>query len=229
MSVTLSVVGIITGIAVAWVLNKILSGRIENKKYRVGLKITAYIVCVILGVSFAVIGSLRTLMNNFIKDRIEFIEIKLSEISPDSNILETSINTSELSSVIPELLQLVNDIDTDDNDVFERIILDAFEDTLTIYANTIEDGINRIAMPADNNGQVTVKSILYELKDMALETISPYFILGQIGIVFLLIVFIGIYIGIIIFLKRGGAMYNKSISFGEIAHSKPPERDRNID
>jgi hypothetical protein len=221
--------GIIAGIAVAWVLNKTLASGIENKNYRLGLKITAYIVCIILGASFAIICSLRALADNFIKDRIELIEVKLSEIFPDSNILETGITVDEFPSVVPEVLQLMNDIDTSDNGVFERLAFDVFLNTLTMYANTIEDGMIRITMLADNNGQVTIDSLLYELKDMALETISPYFVFGQIGIVFLLLIFIGIYAGVTIFLKKGGAMYNKSIVFGDSTHDTSPEGDRNID
>jgi multisubunit Na+/H+ antiporter MnhE subunit len=47
MSMALTVLGIITGTVVAWILNKILAGRIEDKNHRIGLKITAYIVCII--------------------------------------------------------------------------------------------------------------------------------------------------------------------------------------
>jgi hypothetical protein len=44
-----------------------------------------------------------------------------------------------------------------------------------------------------------------------LDAISPYFVFGQIGMVLLLLV----YVGILIFLKKGSAMYNKSIVFGD--------------
>jgi hypothetical protein len=229
MSVIVVVVGIIAGTAVAWVLNKTQAGGIENKNYRRGLKITAYIACVIFGAGFAMLCSLRTLADNFINDRIEFIKTELFEIFPDSNILELGIATGEFPSVIPEVLRLVNDVDTSGNGVFEGLVFDAFSNTLTGYAHTIEGGIARMNLLADDNGQVTIDSLLYGLKDMALEAISPYFVFGQIGIVFLLLVFIGIYIGVTIFLKKGGAMYNKSIVFGDSAHDKSPEGDRTID
>jgi hypothetical protein len=89
----------------------------------------------------------------------------------------------------------------------------------------VEDGITGITVFADENGQVTIKSALYKLKDMAVENISRYFIFGQIGILFLLLIFIVIYICVIIFLKKGGAMYNKSIVFGDIAYDEFSKRD----
>jgi hypothetical protein len=219
--------GIIAGIAIALVLNKILADRIENKNHRVALKAAAYIVCAILGAGFALTCSLRTLIDNFVDNRIEFIEIKLSETFPNSNILEIGINTGELSSVIPGLLQLIEeDEDTNDRGIFERLVLNVFLGKLTVYANAAEDGIARILMLADKNGQVTIKSILYVLKEMALEVISPYFVYGQTGIVFLLLIFAGIYIGIVIFLKKGGALYNKSIVFGDTTQTSPPPKNR---
>jgi hypothetical protein len=53
---------------------------------------------------------------------------------------------------------------------------------------------------------------------MALETISPYVVFGQIGALILLIIYIGIYAGIVVFLKKGGALYNKSLVFGDITY-----------
>jgi hypothetical protein len=126
MSVVLTILGIITGATVALILNKILATKIEDKNHRIGLKIAAYMVCIILGVSFALICSLRTLLDNFIKDRIEFIEVKLVEAFPDSNILEIGIDISELSSIVPELRQVVNDVDISNNGIFEKLVFDTF-------------------------------------------------------------------------------------------------------
>jgi hypothetical protein len=228
MSVVLIILGIITGTAAALILNKLLADKIENRNHRVGLKAAAYIVCIILGAGFALTCSLQALLDNFIKNRIEFIEIRLAEIFPNSNILETGIDTNEFSSVASELLQLVNDIDTNDNTFFEKLVYETFLNKLTVYVNTVEDGIAAIIMN-DDNGFVTIKSILYNLKDIALKTVSPYFVFGQIGIVFLFMVFIGIYIGIVVFLKKGGGMYNKSIVFGDISYDEFKNRRRNTE
>jgi hypothetical protein len=218
MSVLLVLLGIIGGAAIAYFLNKFFANKIEDKGYRIGLKITSYIVCIVLSMIFTVIGSLRTILNTFIEDRIMFIEIELAEVFPNSNILETSIDANELTSVVEELQQMVDNIDTSSDGYFESVIFDAFLGELTGYVYAAENGINTIAMMGDENGSVSIKSILYNLKDMALKTISPYFVFGQIGILILLFVYIGIYAGIVAFLKKGGAMYNKSIVFGDTSH-----------
>jgi hypothetical protein len=76
---------------------------------------------------------------------------------------------------------------------------------------------------------ITIKSVLYGLKDMALETISPYVVFGQIGALILLIIYICIYAGIVVFLKKGGALYNKSLVFGDITYddnaAKPQKKE----
>jgi hypothetical protein len=65
MNILFVLSGAIIGTAAAWVLNKFLAGKIEDKNYRIGLKATAYIVCIVLGVFFVAIGSLRTILDYF--------------------------------------------------------------------------------------------------------------------------------------------------------------------
>jgi hypothetical protein len=48
--------------------NKYFAGKIEDKNHRIRLKTTSYIVCIVLGIVFAVIGSLQTILNTFIED-----------------------------------------------------------------------------------------------------------------------------------------------------------------
>jgi hypothetical protein len=155
------------------------------------------------------------------------MESKLVEVFPNSNILETNIDTGNIASIIDELQQAVDDIDTSSDNYFERLVFDAFLNKLTGYIYAAEKGVNTIAATADENGLVTIKSILFNLKNMALKTVSPYFVLGQIGILVLLVVYIGIYAGIAAFLKNGGAMYNKSIVFGDVDYDTDKEKTKN--
>jgi hypothetical protein len=229
MNVLFLVLGVIIGTAVAWGLNKLLAGNIEDKNHRIGLKATAYIVCIILSMLFVAIGSLRIILDTFIENRIAFIETKLVALFPNSNIMETNIDTSNITSVIDELQQAVNGIDTSSDNYFERLVFDAFLNKLTGYIYTAEKSVNTIAAMSDKNGLVTIKSILFNLKEMALQTISPYFVFGQIGILIVLVIYIAIYAGIVAFLKKGGAMYNKSIVFGDIDYDNAGEKSKNRD
>ncbi|MDR1249213.1 MAG: hypothetical protein LBK63_07920 [Treponema sp.] len=227
MNISFLVLSAIGGIAIAWILNKLLADKIEDKKQRIGLKVSAYIVCIILGISFAAAYSLRMIMDVFIEDRIESIESKLAEMFPNSNILETNIDTSEFGSIVGELSQTMNDIDTSGDSYFERLIFDAFLNKLTGYAHTAENSIAAITAMGDENGLVAIKSVLYNLKNIAIETVSPYFLFVKIGILILLIIYIRIYTGIVVFLKRGGAMYNKSIVFGDINYADKSAKYKN--
>jgi hypothetical protein len=218
--------GIISGVAIAYLLNKIFADKIEDKTHRIGLKVTSYIVCIILSILFSAIGSLRAILDGFIDNRIEFVEIKLGEVFPNSNILDTSIDTNELTLVVGELQKAVKDIDTGNDGFFERLIFNAFMNKLNGYVNAVEKGANTVIIMSDENGLVTIKSILFNLKDTALDTVSPYFIFGQIVIVVLLLIFFGIFAGVVLFLKKGGAIYNDSIVFGDIKYDDDKENTK---
>jgi hypothetical protein len=214
MNVLFFILGIICGIAIAWILNKFLANKIGDKNHRIGLKAAAYIVCIVLSVVFFTISSLRISLNSFLERKMEFIELELVKLFPNSNLLETNIDTGEFISIVDELEQAVNTIKTNNDGYFERLVFGAFLDKLTDYVYAVKNGIATITSTENENGLVTIRSILYNLKNKALETISLYFVFGQTGILILLIIYILIYVGITAFLKKGGAMYNKSIVFG---------------
>ncbi|MDR2481914.1 MAG: hypothetical protein LBD07_06490, partial [Spirochaetaceae bacterium] len=219
--------GIISGTAIAFILNKLLADKVKDKTHRIGLKAVSYIICGILGMVFAVIGSLRPILDTFMQDRIALIEVKFAQLFPDSNVLEMTIDAGELTSTIEELRQTIDNINTNDDSFLEKVIYNAFLNKLMVYVNAAGDGINTLNNLSNENGLVTVKSVLYGLKDMALETVSPYFIFGQIGMLVLLLIFIGIYTGVAVYFIKGGAMYNKSIVFGDIAYNKDTEKSSN--
>jgi hypothetical protein len=215
MNLAYLIPAIVVGGLIAWLLNKLLASKIENKGYRIGLNVVSYIVCIVLGITFAVIGSLRVVLDTFATNRMEFMERKLVETFPNSDIMGKNIDTSELASIVDELKQTMNGVNTSGDSYLESLIYDAFTNKLSAYVQAAESGVNTIASARDENGMVTVKSVLYNVKDTALDTVEPYFKFGQIAILILLVIFIGIYAGVAAYLKKGGAKYNKSIVFGE--------------
>jgi hypothetical protein len=226
MNVVSVSLGIIAGIVIAWILNTLLAAKVENKNYRTGLQAAAYIVCVILGIAFAAVGSLQAAMDDFIEGRIVFIEAELNERFPQSNVLETGIDAGELSSAADTLQGIIDNIDTSGDGFFERILYAVFLNKLAGYVYAARDGMTNLSTMGNENGVVTIRSVLYHLKDMALKTMAPYFIMGHLGILVLLLVYAGIYGGIVIFLKKGGALYNKSIVFGDIAHDSDNDKEK---
>jgi len=210
------ILGIIAGTAIAWLLNRFLSGKIENKGQRIGIQVAAYIVFILLGLAFTSIFSLRIVLDKFITNRIQTIEASLSKMFPNSNILETNIDTEKLVSINDQIHQSINDIDTKNDSFFEKLVFNAFIGKLSNYINAVDTGVSTLSNMSDDNGSVTIKTILYNLKDMALNTVSPYFVVIQILILIIFFIFIGIYIGISVYVKKSGSLYNKSIVIGDI-------------
>jgi len=215
MRILIIILGIITGVAVAWFLNKFLSGKIENKSQRIGLQVGAYIVFVLLGFAFTSIFSLRIVLDKFIDNRIQAMEVNLAKMFSRSNILEINIDTDILVSINDQIHQSINNIDTKNDSLFEKLVFDAFIGKLYNYINAVDTGINTLSNMSDD-GSVTIKTILYNLKDTALDAVSPYFMAIQILILIVFFISIGIYVGIVIYIKKGGALYNKSIVYGDI-------------
>jgi len=216
MRVLLILLGIIAGMAVACILNKLLAGKIENKSYRIGLKVAAYIVFALLGLAFTSIFSLRIVLDNFIVNRIQTMEISLSKMFPNTNIMERDFDATELVLLNNQIQQSIKDINTSNDSFFESLVFDAFIGKFSSYINAVDSGVTTLSAMSNDDGTVTIKTILNNLKDMALDTVSPYFMVGQIIILILLFVFIGIYVGIVIYIKKGDSLYNKSIVYGDI-------------
>jgi hypothetical protein len=209
------ILGIVAGAVIAWVLNKFFPVKIENKSQRIGLQVAVYIVFILLGFGFTSLFSLRLVLDKFIVNRIKAMELTLAAKFPNSNIMELTLNTNELVSLNNQLKQSVNDIDTSNDSFFERLAFDTFMGKLSDYIKAVDSGVTTLAAMSNDDGTVTVNTILYNLKDIALDAVSPYFRVGQIIILVLLVIAAGVYIGIIIYINKGGSLYNKSIVFGD--------------
>jgi hypothetical protein len=217
MRVLLIVLGIAAGAAIAWGLLKLFPvKRLENKGQKIGLQIAVYIVFILLGFAFTSFFSLRIVLDKFIVNRIQAMEVSLTNMFPNTNIMETSIDTKDLVSMNNQIQQSVNSINTSADSFFEKLVFDTFIGKLSSYINAVNSGVTTLAAMSNEDGTVTLKVILYNFKDMALDAVSPYFKVGQIIILVLLVVAIGIYFGIYFYIKKGGALYNKSIVYGDV-------------
>jgi hypothetical protein len=217
MRVFLIILGVIVGTAAAWGLIKLFpTKQLENKGQRIGLQIAVYTVFILLGFAFTSIFSLRMVLDKFIVNRIQDMETILAARFPNSNIMELTFNTTELVSFNNQLQQAVNDIDKSNDSFFERLAFDTFMGKLSDYIKAVNSGVTTLAAMSNDDGTVTVNAILYNLKDIALDAVSPYFRVGQIIILILFVIAVGVYIGIYFHIKKGGAMYNKSIVYGDV-------------
>ena len=213
MKVIVFILGIAIGAAIAFILNTLLAAKVEKKSFRLAMQVTTYIVCILLSVFFIFFGSLRTILDTFIDGRILYIEQTLNRLSPEENIMEKNIDTAEIYSVLSEAQEIVDGEKSEG--IIEKIIIRSFTGTLSKYVGMTKDSVAELTEFNNSDGTVTVKSILGYIKLKTLAAASPYFIFGQIASVLLLVIYIGIYIAIVRYLKKGGALYNKSIVFGD--------------
>ena len=219
MRVFLFIVCAIAGAVIAWGLNRFFEPKIKDKfqekRYKILLISAVYTVFIVLGLFFAAITSARYLLDAFLINRIAYIETTLSRTFPNTNIMEMTIDSNELKSFTGEFSKLSSGINTSDDSFFEKLVYDAFTSKLNVYIRQVEQGVNLATAHADESGLITVKSVLFNIKDAALDAISPYVKFVQILIVIIAFICVGIYHGIVVFVQKGGAMYNKSLVFGE--------------
>ena len=214
MRIILIVIGILAGAAIAFLLYYLLLRKIENKGQRIGMQITAYIMFILFAFLFTSIFSLRYTLDSFIDNRIYDIELVLSRRFPNTNILETTFNTSEIMSLNNELQQSLSDINTGNDNIFERIIFNAFLSEIIKYTNAIDSGVKILTGISNDDGTITIRTLLFGIKDLTLESVSPYFIILQIIIFVIFFICIGIFIGVSFYFKKGGGTYNKSVVYG---------------
>jgi hypothetical protein len=186
--------GIIFGVVIALLLNKFRANKIENKHVRLGVKIAAYVVLIILGLLLGLVCSIKPLLNNFIDEKINAIEITLNRHFPDEKVMEVTINADDFSVIIDQLQQSLKDINIGTDGYFEKLVFNAFIDRVNAYVDDVQKGINTVGTKISNDqGEINLKSILYNLKDMALNKITPYLVIFIVLIVIVFLIFVGIY------------------------------------
>ena len=214
------IIGIVVGVVVAFVLNKLLANKLENKGQRIGLKVTAFIVCIILWSTFSVFGSLRKTLDIFIIDKIQLINTSISEAFPEYNIMEISVDSNEFILVSDRLEQITTNIAVGSNfGVFEKIVFDAFTEQLDKIVTQIQSGVKTSLSAVSKDGIISINAILYNLKDAALKKVFPYIIIGQTLTVILFIIFIGVYIGVFFVFRKLVPKVKKSILKKETGES----------
>jgi hypothetical protein len=189
--------GVIAGTVIAFVLNKLMADKLENKSRRIGLKITGFIGCIVFCLCFLAAGSLRKALDNFLEDKIRIIKISISVLFPDVNKMEIDIYSNEFVSISDQLQQITANIDIGDSGVLESYIYKTFSKKLIEYVDMTQRGVvgNYLAKLSDN-GVISINSFLYSLKNTAIRTVSPFILIVQIIIIILFLIFLGIYAGI---------------------------------
>jgi len=203
MTVLFGILFVCVGVAVALLLNKLFANKIESKSQRRVLKVASYILFIGFSLLFALEMALKEYLDKFIDDKVYEIELSLRKNFPNAKVMEISINTKEFADISGKLLQSLNDIGASSDGFVEKLVFDAFMSTLMPY---IEGG---------KQGEITMKSILLSLKELASQKVSQGFVILEIIMVILFLLCIFIYIVVAIFMRKSETSEEKGIVFGE--------------
>jgi len=215
MTIFFGILFVWVGVTVALLLNKFLADKIENKSQRRVLKFASYILFIGFSLLFALEIALKEYIDEFIDDKVYEIELSLRKNFPNAKVMEISINTKEFADMSGKLLQSLNDMGESSNVFYEKLVFDAFMSMLTPYINSANSGVNAIAAKGGKQGEITMKSILLSLKELASQKVSQGFMILEIILIILFLLCIFIYIVVAIFMRKSETSENKGIVFGE--------------
>jgi len=190
--------GMFLGFAIAWLINRFLADKVENKDTKISLKVAAYIVLIILGLFLGVVSSIKPSLDRYIDGKINALEITLNRYFPDKKVMELGVSASDFSEVIDKLRQSIGEINIDSDGIFEKYILKGFVDKVNIYIDEINRGVNTAGISIGNKqGEITLRAVFFHLKTLALRKITPYIRFFIILIIICMLIFIAIYISVV--------------------------------
>ena len=224
MKVLFLILGMAVGAGIAFLLNKLITSRIQEKKQAITMTVVTYIVCILIGLGFAAVGSLKFALNNFLDNKIEVVSDMLAQKFPNSNIMEMTIDTNEFKEAIGDIQDKMKSENAGDS-LLEKLIFDVFVSQIAGYVDMAESGVDLISSRSSEDGTVTVKTVVYTIKDKALDTVAPFFVILQVLLVIVLLV----YTIILVYLKKSSASKNNSLVFGEAGASNKWKIDKTSD
>lgn len=209
---------------IASFLNAALGSSIPKREQRFGLYGVTYLVFFALSLTFIAINAVKARLNNFMDEKIIYIEGELRVLFPHTAVGEANLDAAELTGVL-EALDGVMSSDPHEEDYVKIMVLRAFMDTIRSYTVGAEDQSAKLGEIADEKGMITIKSLLRHSKEQSLAGAAPYFALAQTVTIIALLVYIIMYSCAALFLKRGGGAYKQSIIFGEV----PADLEKGLD
>jgi hypothetical protein len=196
------IIGIIAGIIFAWLLNKLFANKIEKAIPRISMKAIAYIFFIIIGVSLAMVNSVKPGLDKFLNNQVNNIETTINRHFPDQNMWDIHLNTIEFLGVASDLQQITNNLITKQEGFFKKKVLISFVNSISPYLNVAFDEDDNIQSLDGIDINTSLKTVLSNAKDIALDNISPYITLFNILILILFVIITAAYISIAVVLKK---------------------------
>jgi len=192
--------GIVVGVGIAFLLNYLVARKLEKSGDKTVLQASAYIVCILLSCLFIFLGSFSKILDRFVDNQIVYLEEKLKELHPEEDIMGKTINTAEIQLQLTEVETFIDGSKA--NGIVEKMVLRAFKSNLSSYLKMSQESVAELAASNGDDGIVTVRSVFQYAKTKALDFSSRFFFIGQIIVIVLFVIYLGIYTGLFFRIKR---------------------------
>lgn len=202
----MTIITILFAITVTLLLNIIFVRKIQNKTYKICMGSINFILSLAFIALFISIGIVKNHLNSFIDSGINQLELRVNEIYPGA--LEKQMSTEEIKDLLEQSLEK-KDVDGIEA-LAENVIKTRIEKYTSITLKTIN------ALERENN-KLSVKDTLISIKELSLDTVSPYYKIINILLFVLYIVLVIVSILITIYLSKDKDSTNEGIIFGEEA------------
>lgn len=197
---------IFIALTVTLLLNFIFLKKIENKTYKICMGALNIILSLAFVILFTALGIVKNHLNSFIDSGIKHLEIEVDEIYPGA--LEKQMSTQEIKNILEESL---NKKEVDGIEALAENIIKA---RIQKYTSSALKTIKAVERQED---RLSVKDALISIKELSIETASPYFKILQIALFVLYVALIIISILLSIHFANVKDSENKGIVFGEEA------------
>ena len=197
---------IFIALTVTLLLNFIFFKKIENKTYKICMGALNVILSLAFVILFTAVGIVKNHLNSFIDSGIKHLEIEVDEIYPGA--LEKQMSTQEIKNILEESL---NKKEVDGIEALAENIIKA---RIQKYTSSALKTIKAVERQED---RLSVKDALISIKELSIETASPYFKILQIALFVLYVALIIISILLSIHFENVKDSENKGIVFGEEA------------
>lgn len=197
---------ILIALTVTLLLNFIFFKKIENKTYKICMGALNIILSLAFVILFTAVGIVKNHLNSFIDSGIKHLEIEVDEIYLGA--LEKQMSTQEIKNILEESL---NKKEVDGIEALAENIIKA---RIQKYTSSALKTIKAVERQED---RLSVKDALISIKELSIETASPYFKILQIALFVLYVALIIISILLSIHFANVKDSENKGIVFGEEA------------
>ena len=197
---------IFSATTVTLLLNFLFVRKIGNKLYKFCMGLINFILAIAFITLFIHIGSLKNYLNSFIDFGIAQLESRVNEIYPGA--LEMQMNTEEIKNLLEE------SIEERDVDGIEALAENIIKSRIKKYTSVTLKTLN--ALERESN-KISVKDALISIKELSIDTVSPY--IRTLYILLFALYFVSIIVSVLIaiHLSKNKVTTNDGIVFGEEA------------